>query len=312
MDPELERLANDLAALHRGRGLRRPTIEPGPALREALQLSQVEDPVAVRRRLVREFKAATASIAPDLRVVFLHACAISCQDATLRDRLARVAEVIDRDQRTVRRRLVQANLGVAGYLQHRARDPSSTEPLRVESMRSIMDLRGPAPVQTTYRTVRAAQPGITSFRDRFGIPHPPGRPLEPQLRVVAGGELEVLEQQSASVWGLQVRLDHVLDAEELHEIGIEVTIPDRDLIRPYTVAVPLGPTRAFTATVHFGEPPAATRAWAVDGLLPAALDDGVPTSRTFDPETTPDVTVDFTRLQLGLAYGLAWTWAQSP
>lgn len=309
VDAELEQLAAELAALHRGRGLRRPAIDPGPALREALRLTPDDDPVAARQRLVGVFKAATAAMSPDLRVVFLHASAISCGDATLRDRLTRVATVIDRDTRTVRRRLLQANLAVAGYLLHGARPPAPAESWFVESMRSIMDLRGPRPVQTTYRTVCPTHRGVTVFRDRFGIPHPADSPVRPYLRVVAGGELASLEQQSASLWGLEVRLDHEVAVGESHEIGIEVTLPDREAIRPYTVAIPLGPTRSFTATVHFGDPPAASQAWEIDGLPPAALDDGFPSGRIFDPATAPDITVEFGGLQLGLAYGLGWSWA---
>lgn len=300
--------AQELGALHRGRGLRRPTLDPGPAIRSALYITEANPPAQARDRVVAALKAAAATLPHDLQVVFLHACALSSGHPTLGERLREAGEAIQRDERTVRRRLAQANESVATYLQ-RGAGGAGDEGWFLETMETTLDLRGERPISTTYRTLCPTKQGVTVLRERFSIPHRPGDPLAPEVRVVRGGELSWLRQESPSVWALEATLDHALAVGELHEVGIEVELPDRSVLRPYSVAVPMSPIRTFTTTVLFGDPPAASRVWRVEGLLPAGLDDGVAPDDAVDPHLQPEIREEFTGMRLGLAYGLCWLWA---
>ena len=100
-------LIEQLAALHRGRGVRRAQLggwltDP---LRQALGISDGMLEAELVRRTFASLKDATRGLPEDLRVVFLVASGIASSERLLTERLAQAADHLDRGERTVQRRL---------------------------------------------------------------------------------------------------------------------------------------------------------------------------------------------------------------
>lgn len=181
-------VAAEIAALHRGRGLRRPDLHIGPGLHAALQLEPRASLDEVRDHLVAALRASATSLPKDLQLVFLNAAALTASDRSLGGRLSHAAAALDRDPRTIRRRLAQANVGVATALVRGTRRPVEMgNAWFIQEFEAITDLRGERPVLTARKIAVPTLGGVHLVKEGFGLPRTsPDRP-DPQIRVVEGG-----------------------------------------------------------------------------------------------------------------------------
>lgn len=288
-------VAAELARLHRGRGLRSPHLseEVGPALRELLGLEAAEiTPTTVLEAL----RGATSLLSDEARDAFRHALAIGNDKPFLKDRLADVAAQRHYNERTVRRRVEEANTVVARALIARAARASSAAPLMVIEHHLVTDFRTPQPWVISHKRVFVEAKDRVRSTERFGIPPTGDAPVVPQVQVT-GADLVELRQVGQSVYEAEVDFPPGLSGRE-HDYSVGVVIPSRDALLPYSVLVPMQPLRLGTVTLHFGDPPLAASTWRYDGALPVTLSDPPPTER--DPGV-PTVKMRWENPSLGLS-----------
>ncbi len=306
----------EIAGLLRGRGLRRPDLVIGPGLLNALNLDAGVSPVEARDHLVAALRASSSTLPKDLQIVFLHASALTASDRSLGQRLIRAAAALDRDPRTIRRRLAQANVGVATALVRGSRKPVEMgNAWFIEEFEAITDLRGEHPILTARKVAVPTLSGVTVVKEGFGLPRPvPGCP-DPQIRVTEGGALGVIERQGDSVWNFTVHLDHPTETGVSQALAIEVVLDSRLGLLPYTTFTAYRPCRFVRTTVHFGAPSVASSVWIHSGVVPIRLSDSEPaeTDEIVDLDCSAledgSVSREFSGLQLGFSYGIHWRWA---
>lgn len=295
-------VAEELARLHRGRGLRSPRLpdEVGPALRGLLQL----ETAGISLRSVSEgLRGATSLLSDEARDAFLHALAVRSDKPFLKDRLTEVGAQWHYNERTVRRRLAEANTVVARALVARANRAGSS-PLLVIEHHLVTDFRTPQPWVTSHKRVLVETAEQVHSTERFGIPPTGDAPVVPQVQVT-GADLLELRQVGHSLFEVDLVIPPGLHGRE-HDYSLGVVIPSRAAMLPYSVLVPLQPLRLGSVTLHFGDPPQVASTWHYDGALPVTLDDPPPERR--DPGVST-VTARWESPSLGRAYGVGWIWA---
>ncbi|MEI2778218.1 MAG: hypothetical protein V9G19_20070 [Tetrasphaera sp.] len=311
MDDVLE-LAGEIADLHRGRGLRRTSLPIGPRLRAALHLDISVGTVEARDRVVASMRASASTLPDDLQSIFLIASGLTASEPLLGDRLTRAGKEVDRDVRTVRRRLTEANTGVATVLARGSQRPVEMgSAWFIEEFDSLTDLRTHRPVLRGRKLVTPTLAGVSAVREQFLMPRSVDTGPEPTIRVTEGGELTRLDQQGRNSWTYDIALAEPTRVGIPQTIEVEVTVPSREWLMPRSFFTPYRPCRRMTSTTHFGTPPAAELAWQLRGVLQGQSWDDSPTGALIDPRENPDVVLEFESLQIGLSYGIAWRWVSA-
>lgn len=305
-------LEQELALLQRGRGLRAPELSAhvGPALRAALHLEDTASSIEVRDRLVAALRSAGSELPADLRLAFLSACALEGAESGLLERLRKAGELLDRDLRTVRRRLAQANTAVAAILARGARPLLSTdEAWYIEAMDSRIEFDANGPCIRGRKTIVPTVVGLTRLSERISLPSTPGiGSPTPTIEVFEGGQLAEVRHQG-SVWWYDILLATPFEAGVPQTIGVAIRLPSRELMVPIAVMTPIRPCRLFTQHVDFGSPPVCDHVWLVDGEYPTELAEPPAESTRIYLGQDSAVVTSFSGLRAGLSYGIRWRWA---
>lgn len=108
-----------------------------------------------------------------------------------------------------------------------------------------------------------------------------------------------------------MKLDRPTEVGVPTVLATEVTVASADMLLPYTTFSAFRPCRRLKVTVHFGTPARASSVWRLSGVIPVQMMDDAPLmpDDLIDLSEDPTVAVEFTGLQLGMAYGLRWLWA---
>lgn len=296
-DPLLE----ELARMHRGRGLRTPDLRRhlGPALREVLGL---DDDQLTPNAVLDELREAITLLPQDLQVVFLHGLGARSSEPYLGERLAAAGAALSRDARTVRRRLSDANALVAQALRAPVLTSPTARPVRYLSHEATTDLRHPGVRLTSTKVVLRRRSGPIIVQERFGTPGSTAQ--EPALEV-RGAALQQVTAVSGSVWQATLELP---DGDPHTTAAYSVVVSaDRASLSPFTVVVPMQVLNSCSVTVHLGDLHPVTAVREVRGELPVTLYEERP-SQGSEP-TSPTLRMDVDRPQLGLAFGFAWAWS---
>lgn len=312
LGPPDDPVAVELALLRRARGLRRSRLAPtvGPELRALLDVAPDAGDQAIRQPLTNALLLAANTLEPDLQLVFLYALAVRSDQRLLQDRLAEAGQAIERDSRTVRRRLDEANLKVADHLRaqqaRRRGHPTAPTGWSVVAMTSELDLRPTRPRMTAVKTILAAKrlrELTESFylegpeRDRDGF-------ADMTIEVSGGAQLRQVEQVGRRSWRYRIRLSTQLEPGDRHTFQVTVTVPSRENAAPFNVVAPLRECESFSCIVHFSPDQIPTRIQRIDGLPTSAVNDAIGSTDLVPPAL--QVADRFTSLTPGLAYGLRW------
>ncbi len=312
-DPGSDPVIRELSTVYRGRGLRRSVLGPavGPGLRELLDIPPEMDEANLRVRVADALILAARALDPDLRVAVLHALSVSSAHLLLQDRLRAAGRELDRDARTVRRRLDAANVVLVRHLR-RNRERSLSHPQApagwaVLSMSSVLDLRRATPRFTATKTVVATQ-RLSAVTESFSMP--PGQGWSPSdedvvdVAVTSGGRLEGLTRVAPRVWRYHVAIEPALAGGQEHTYTVEVTMPSADHFAPYNAVAPLRPCNQFDCTVIFDPDRLPVAVQYVEALPPPVLLGPMEDSQLL--ATSPVVSASFSALVPGLVYGLRW------
>ena len=302
-------LKAELARLRKGRGVSRADLLAvlGPTLGTILDVDDTTREDEARARLVSLLTSEASALPDDLRELILAAFGISERRPLLHDRLLAVGQVLQRDERTLRRRLVEADdlLADRMVLRFGARQGLAVPGWHWSSYRFEVDVTGDRPVFLSTRTLVPALDGLNEFEEIVAIPQV-GDSASLQVEGVTGCTYLGRDPLSGSSWRLLFALPRALSAGEQHETVVRFTWPSRDWIQPVAAFVPMRRVERFEVSVAFGQPRSCANAWVLDGVLPTSFADPPDSDELVTTET---VRATFDDLLLGHAYGIAWTWA---
>lgn len=308
-------ISAELRELHRGRGIRRPNIQRwlGAELQRILGIDPTTNDEEARAALIKLLDDNTQTFPRDLRYLILMASGVSSDEPFLEQRLAVAERVLDRSPRVLRRRLRTAEqlLGETLAIAHAdTRGPFNDHGWCWEDHELDLVLADDATL-TLSRTVRSLTDRPKQIHEAFGIPGY----LEPgtDLTFTALEGLSVVEvlQPSKTLWRVTLELPKDLARGEVRETKLEVRIPRARAMNPFMALAPLRPARSLKVSVDFGQPSAASRAWILDGVISSDMSGLGSEARDLDLSTSTKVKASFTRPYPGLAYGVAWDWAEA-
>lgn len=308
-----ESLANELKALRRGLGLHHRDLAGrlGSGLLDVCG-TETGDP-ELRGTVISKLRDSTGALPPELGTAALVALGIHPETrhlAKLEDRVDWLAERMNRDVRTVRRRIddaftLLAEALAAGRAERRSGNPSLG--WYIESAQSVMLLDTETPTAIDRRIVVAERDGIDHLILLRSIPPGDGTP-EVHGQALFGGRLGLREWQSASRFRLALDLPTTLDAGDRHEYSVLWRQPPDVPIRPYYVFVPILRVDHFDLHVRFPQTAPPKRVWRVADAFHRDLDEEPHERDAVDIDRCGEVHLQFRDLAPGHTYGARWAW----
>ncbi len=180
----------------------------------------------------------------------------------------------------------------------------------VKSLVTLLKLDLETPTALEDRTIVAARDGLDEIATSMSVP----RPAEDtrgshglEVRLLSGGSLVLRDHPHESQFRHVIALPRALRAGEAHEYRLSIRIPAGQLMSNHSVQIPLQRSDCYKLTVRFSMNRLPTGVWLLDGVPPAVLGDRELTARTLRPDKFGEVSVTFTDLLQGQAYGLRWS-----
>ncbi|QUQ68600.1 hypothetical protein [Kutzneria sp. CA-103260] len=295
MNGHLE-LVRELKRLRKGRGVLAGGIQQrvGPAVRAACDIDAGDGPVAVRRKLTVRLIELAEQLPEDLRLVTLVAFAIErdAKQALYQERVRWAAIQLERDERTVRRRVDEAINQVAELA---AGDGNWFGGWRTAELSVAVALDQDRPEVLEQRRIVAEQDDLREVE--LVAPIPLG---QSDVQVLYGGTL--IADDPA---GFTLALPTPVAKEERHDLAVRFRLPPRQAMQQYLLCVPKRPCERFDLRLRFrrdGRPPTVFALHGTPGENPPR--DG----REQAVDRAGEVHVRFHQLTPGLAYGARWEW----
>lgn len=298
-------LVRELKALRKGRGLQgRVEERVGPVLRSACAVSEDDGLVAIRAKVASRLTELASHLPEDLRLAALAAFAINAEahQPLYQDRVRWAAMRVDRDPRTVRRRVDEAIDLLAelatGSLD--ARPSSPADGWHTVSLAVAMVLDQPRPTVLERRRVVADQDGVSSLDLAVSLP---AGCHDLSATVFYGGTLVDRGMEAADRWGYGLQLPRPLARGETWELAV---LFRPAALRPCMVCVPRHFCELFDLRVRFG-PDRPREVWALEGAFQRDASDASFRGRRCEVDAAGELHMRFHRLTPGMAYGAHWT-----
>lgn len=294
-------LVRELKTLRKGGGLFAGRIveRVGPALRAACEVTDGDGPVATRDKVATRLRELAEQLPEDLRVPTLAAFAVSPEVARLpfyQDRVQWAAVQLDRDPRTVRRRVDEAITQLAelatGAVDCPAADRSSG--WHTTTLRVMVALDRAQPEVWEQRRIVVDRDGLREVDLAASLPVT-WRDLD--VCVFYGGTLVDRDRSGLA-------LPRMMSRGESHEFAVRFRLSTVHAMRPYVVCVPRRPCELFDLRVRFGPRP--PRVWSLNGAAPGAVSDPTPHGVRHPVDRAGEVHLRFYQLAPGLTYGAGW------
>ncbi|WP_297549871.1 hypothetical protein [Amycolatopsis sp.] len=308
-------VVGELKLLRKGRGISAAQLgeRVGPALRAVFGISEDEDTAEIRRKTSECLRAFAAPLPEDLRTAVLAAFGLheDARNPFYQDRVRWVAQTLDRDVRTVRRRIDEgieqvAELAVAAESEPPAR-PYPSRSWHTEELRVSLALDQPVPEAFEFRRVVADAEDIAELDLALTLTDSveDGRSFrddELDVDVFHGGLLTGRVMESSDRVGLALQLPAPLRLKERHEILLRF----RAVLRqPHYVCVPRHPVDLFDLNIRFPRP-GPVEIVQLEKVLQNDARDHQSRGVTLTPDDSGEVHVQFRHLAPGFAYGVRW------
>lgn len=307
-------LVRDLKALRKGRGVCASQIggRVGGALRDVCAVNDDDGPAQIRRKVTERLADLAADLPADLRVAVLAAFAI-CPEVQLplyQDRVNWAAERLDRDPRTVRRRIDDgishlAQLATAGAGPRPGTDaPDEVTGWHTSKLAMMVALDREQPEALEQRRIVSDQDGLTELDLAVTLAVPSRRALGVDL--FYGGTLIDRGMESSERHAFALSLPRPLAKGESHDFAVHFRLPDAAALRPYFVCVPRRPCELFELRVRFDRSRIPPAIWILRGTFQRDVSDPVPPGEPQPTDPAGEIHVLFRDLTPGLAYGARW------
>lgn len=281
MDVSIADLVGELKVLRKGRGLAASRIDEraGAALRAVARVFPGDDAGEARRKLTVKLTELAAQLPADLGTAVLAAFGLHehAQNPFYQDRVHWLAHELDRDDRTVRRRIDEAIERLAELAVALEPRPSRDHSWHTEELRVALALDRPVPETFVLKRIVADVDGVSEL----------------DLATTGGtGDVEVFH--GGTLAGRALELPDALRQGERHDIALRFRAK---LPHPQFVCVPRQPCDVFDLHLRFGEP----RPVEVSLIAQAgAAAERLPLDRA------GEVHIRFEHLTPGRAYGARW------
>lgn len=297
-------MADELKALHRGRGIRRPDVRRwlGPGLLGAIGADPDLTEAELRTALAQLLAERTERLPRDLCRLFRAACGLSLDRPTLEERLHVVERQLDRSTRVLRRHLRQAEDLIAESLERAApADVFGHDGWQWLAHDVTLVLREQA-VATYERTLIALSDHQKYIHEAFTVPGLQNGQME--FEAISGLRIVTVERSKQHTWMVGMELPDTLRQGESLETVFRITITPACALRPFMVLAPVRRTPAVTISVDFGDPPLGP-SWRVEDFVPYG---GEPVAVPASASWVPVRRETFVLPRPGLVYGIAWKW----
>lgn len=301
-------LVRELKSLRKGRGLLAVRLDErvGPALRAACDIADGDGLAVLRQKVAGRLVELAGQLPEDLRLAMLAAFAVTA-DARLplyQDRVHWAATRVDRDARTVRRRVDEAIDLVADLAAVPTRLPAGpTSTWHTTELRASLMLDRPRPEVLEQRRVVADHDGVRELD--LAVSLPTGR-RDLDVDVFYGGSLRDRGMEATDRVGFKLVLPKALACGEAHEFAMRFRLPSPETMRPYFVCVPRRPCDLFDLRVRFGRHRVPHRVRVLNGVFQRDVTDPAHECPRQQVDEAGEVHLRFHRLAPGLAFGARW------
>lgn len=315
-------LVAELKHLRKGRGIQAPHIldRIGPALRVICAITENDDAAAARQKLAARLRDLSARLSPDLQVAVTAAFGL---DETLhtpfyKDRLRWAEAELERNTRTVRRRIDDAIVQLAELAVHRlapedrpSQPPPGSRWYNAE-IRQALVLDHASPHALEQRRIVSDEDGLAELDLALTVPAPgaviPGTPAEVSIDVIYGGRLLARRMESSDRIGYRLLLPRPLDLGEEHEFALW-ELPGGEFA-PHFVCLPRHRCDLCEVRVRFAEDRPPARLERLSGVFQRDIVDPNCVTEPLPLDPCGEVREVFTNLTPGLAYGVRWSFGR--
>ncbi|MEU4741672.1 hypothetical protein AB0G02_14575 [Actinosynnema sp. NPDC023658] len=301
-------LVRELKSLRKGRGVLAGRISErvGPTLRATCGVTEGDEPGAIRRKVSARLVELAGRLPEDLRLATLAAFAIDdeARQPLYQDRVHWAAVVMDRDPRTVRRRVDEAinYLAELAVEVPRARPDGQPGGRRTTELHAVLTLDQARPQVIERHRVVVERDGLRELA--LTPPLPLDRP-RPDVEVLYGGTL-------VDGSGPTLALPTPVLKGHSHDFAIRFRPPTTRVMPSYLLYVPQHPCDLLDLRCRFGTTHAPLHVRALHG---AHRQDGQHRRDGVDPvhhvrrhavDRAGEVHLRFRDLIPGLVYGVRW------
>jgi len=311
-------LVAELKLLRKGRGIETPDIESrvGPALRWAAGVDAGDSPVHIRSKITNHLRALVERLPGDLRLATGAAFGLEggLRMRLYQERVSSVARTLDRDPRTVQRRINDGITRIAELAVERD-DPRPADgvrpPWRTLELTASVVLDLPAPEVIEVRRIMAEQDQLTEVELSVTVTPPPGwhggNSLDGLgLDVLYGGTLTSRAMKSSSRMSFALLLAEPIDRNDEHEFALRIKLPPGRGMAPHYVCTPRYPCALFRLHVRFGPGRAPRSTWRLQSTCPLELSDPASDREPVTADRSGELYLVFTDLEPNLSYGVVW------
>lgn len=307
-------LGEELGRLRRGRGVMAGDLPGrlGPTLCRMAGIEPDGNSEDIRKRLIGFLEDLAAGLPQDLRTAFAAALALR-EDVRFRfldERMEWLADQLERDARTARRRADEAIRVIDATASSAAREAGGYEDWHLARLRTLLLLDRAEPLAIEERTLVAARDCLSEISIATSIPAPHGAHIREQaaeLKVLYGGSLIGSTWPTATYLRYAIRLPQPLRRGQSHEFGISITTPSSQPFNPRYAIQPLRRCDEFDLRIRFGAAERRQTVWRIAGLPRGMVDDFVDPDALVHPDASGDIHMRYQQLKTGLVYGARWS-----
>ncbi|MET8762560.1 hypothetical protein [Lentzea sp. NPDC004782] len=294
------RLVHELKTLRKGRGVHGRIVgRVGPDLAAACGITRADGQSAARQKLVTRLTELVEQLPDDLQLAARAAFGLipDVRHPLYQERVNWVAAEIDRDSRTVRRRVDEAVDQLAELAATTTRRATGGWHTAELSVAVALD-QGQPEVLERYQVV-VDQDGVDQLE--FAAVFPVRR-RDVDVHLLYGG---TLRDRSATHDrpGFTLLPAEPLARGETHDFAIRYRLLSRDVMHPCVLHVPERPCEVFDLRVRF-EHDRKRLVRTFDGVLQRA--GAEPSGSQHTPDRAGEIHLRFRRLLPGLLYGARW------
>lgn len=299
-------LVRELKTLRKGRGLYASRFEErvGPRLRAACAVTDGDGLVATRQKVATRLTELADQLPEDLRVVTMAAFAIGTEPRhpLYQERVQWAAYKVDRDPRTVRRRVDEAIVQLAELATAsptgRVGDPG--EGWHTTDQQVVVVLDRDRPEVLERRRIVADEDGVSALN--LAVSLPTGR-RDVEASVYYGGTLMDRGMEASDRIGWALTLPRPLERGQSHDFAVRFRLP---VMRPYLMCVPRHPCDLFDLRVRFSKDRRPAQVWTLRGAFQRDVSDPLFRGDQHPVDQAGEIHLRFRHLTPGLAYGARW------
>lgn len=308
--------ADELASMRRGQAARHPELPKrlGPQTRYLCRITDNDDAPSARRKLAGRIGALLTDQPRSTQRIVLAALALlrEAEHDDLTTRMRWLAGELNCHERTVRRRVDEAFDNLVRLAAERPGtrdDTAAADAWQLQSIRALLILDRPSAELTELRTVQIMRDGVGEIVTSFSLPRPVrtiATSHELGAKVIYGGRIRKVTRPTEEQFRYVVEFPGTYRRGDLHEYGIQFSIPPDQQMVPHYALVPLLTVRSLDLTIRFDRTRPPPAVWRLDGVPPQMVDAVDKDGDLIPLDKFGEVRLAFRRLHRGLGYGANW------